>query len=114
GNAQLWYIIADANGLDADGNAELTTGTELTLPAKAGSLNNAGTFQPYDAGQILGADTPSLPYVSPANQQCNVLATVVVIADSSPAIGASFGCFDGSTQIIALKQPVPSFKPKPP
>jgi hypothetical protein len=60
GDAQLWYLIADANGLKTD--ADLTAGRNLTIPNKVTNLRNAAdTFKPYAPGAIIGDTTPTLP-----------------------------------------------------
>jgi LysM repeat protein len=60
GDAQLWYLIADANGLKTD--ADLTTGRNLSIPNKVTNLRNAAdTFKPYAPGAIIGDTTPTLP-----------------------------------------------------
>ena len=60
GDAGLWYLIADANGLNA--SATLTAGTTLVIPNQVtGMHNNASTFQVYDPMQALGDVSPTLP-----------------------------------------------------
>ncbi len=60
GDAQLWYLIADANGLHSD--ADLKVGKSLTIPNRVSNLHNDyKTFKPYAPGQIVGDTTPSLP-----------------------------------------------------
>ncbi|MDZ4253153.1 MAG: LysM domain-containing protein, partial [Sulfuritalea sp.] len=60
GDAQLWYLIADANGLKTD--ADLQVGRNLSISNKVTNLRNAyDTFKPYAPGQIIGDTTPTLP-----------------------------------------------------
>jgi phage tail protein X len=73
GNENLWYVLADANGLQAD--ASLVAGSSLTVPEVKTSSNDASTFKPYDPSEITGPTTPSLPYIAPPNAGCNVLLT---------------------------------------
>jgi len=46
--------------------------------------NDATTFKPYNASQISGSTTPSLPTIAPppppTSQHCNVVAAIIVIA----------------------------------
>jgi YD repeat-containing protein len=64
GDASLWYLIADANGLD--GNSRLTVGQQLVIPARVnGANNNVGVFRPYDALRTIGDTTPNLPAPPP-------------------------------------------------
>lgn len=58
GDAGLWYLIADANGLA--GNAEVRVGQVLTIPVGVASANNAGTFTPYGPSRIVHDDGPTL------------------------------------------------------
>jgi len=57
GNAALWYVIAEANGLSSD--ADLVSGQVLKLPPVVDSANNADTFRPYDPSRIVN-DTPTM------------------------------------------------------
>jgi YD repeat-containing protein len=60
GDAQLWYLIADANGLS--GNSDLVVGQRLTIPnLVVNAHNDYQTFQPYNALKIVGDTTPTLP-----------------------------------------------------
>ncbi|QJD99468.1 LysM peptidoglycan-binding domain-containing protein [Massilia forsythiae] len=60
GDANLWYLIANANNLDVD--SVLTEGQTLKLPPRANVVHNdAGTFTPYNAQQAIGDTSPTLP-----------------------------------------------------
>lgn len=80
GDAQLWYLIADANGLQTD--AELTVGSSLTIPNKVTNLRNAyDTFKPYEPGKIIGDLTPTLPEPPPPDDDgddCGGIGFVIV------------------------------------
>ena len=53
GDANLWYKLAEANGLG--GNATLSEGQQLTLPTGVSrNTHNASTFKPYDPAEIIG------------------------------------------------------------
>ena len=58
GDANLWYLIADANGLSSNG--ALRAGQVLTIPTAVGSANSANTFRPYDPSKITGNTSPTL------------------------------------------------------
>jgi YD repeat-containing protein len=85
GDANLWYIIAQYNGL-SDPNVVLTTGTELRIPNQVLSLhNNSTTFKPFDVQAAIGDTTPTQPE-PPAPQQssgggggCGVLGEILVV-----------------------------------
>lgn len=57
GDGNLWYLIADANGLMS--NADLRAGQVLTIPSRVTSANNVNTFKPYDPSKIAN-DTPTM------------------------------------------------------
>jgi len=81
GDASLWYVVADANGLTSDD--DLVEGQTLKLPQVTTNSNTSTTFKPYNPNQISGSTTPSLPQApvpAPSNQHCNTLAEIVVIA----------------------------------
>lgn len=64
GDAGLWYLIADANGLSSD--RDLRVGQTLTLPNRVtGASNHAGSFKPYDPSDIVGETAPTLPSPPP-------------------------------------------------
>ena len=75
GDAALWYLIADANGLSS--SSRLQAGTMLTLPNTVGTIhNNASTFKPYNPANIIGNTTPHL--VEPAGSQpCKQMGTII-------------------------------------
>jgi YD repeat-containing protein len=102
GDASLWYLIADANGLT--GSEELVVGTQLEIPATAGVHNTDATFQPYKPGEIIGDTTAQLKYVPPAGAKCaafsSILGAIVAIivtyvfsflGPAAPVIGAAAG-----------------------
>lgn len=58
GDASLWYLIADHNGLTSA--SILTAGQTLTVPAKVANVGNTSfTFRPYDPNQALGDLSPT-------------------------------------------------------
>lgn len=60
GDAGLWYLVADANGISSD--SQLVIGRSLTIPNRISNLhNNYQTFKPYAPGEIIGDTTPTLP-----------------------------------------------------
>jgi hypothetical protein len=111
GNENLWYVLADANGLQGDD--ALVAGSSLTVPEVKTSSNDASTFKPYNPSEITGPTTPSLPYIAPPNAGCDVMGVVImavvtalvfhfapVLAKELPAFGAAImgtGSFAGLT-----------------
>lgn len=63
GDSQLWYLIADANGISS--SSELTVNQSLKIPSANSARNATDTFKPYNAGQIVGDTTPALPTATP-------------------------------------------------
>jgi YD repeat-containing protein len=65
GDKSLWYMLADANGLQ--GTEALANGTTLSLPnlASTNLHHSSETFRPYNPGQALGDINPTLPEVPP-------------------------------------------------
>ena len=84
GDAGLWYLIADANGLAT--TATPTAGQSLVIPNKVTNLRNASdTFKPYNPGSVIGDTTPSVQFVAPPpppKKTCGALlqALVIVVA----------------------------------
>lgn len=81
GDPGMWYLIADANGLDS--NKPLLTGDTLRIPNVVGSThNNSQTFKPYSVGDIIGDTTPSPtlpPPPKPKKKKSSGLASVVMV-----------------------------------
>ena len=75
GDAALWYLIADANGLRS--NSTLQVGTMLTLPNAVGTVhNNANTFKPYNSSNIIGDTSPYLAE-PPGISKCQQIGTII-------------------------------------
>ena len=90
GDAQLWYLIADANGLTAGPTDSLDSqvGRSLRIPNVVANVhNNADTFSPYNPSTIIpntpwvGAPLPP-PGPSPWEQSIQQLAPIVGMATS--------------------------------
>lgn len=76
GDASLWWMIADANGLTG---GKLTAGVSLTLPTRANIVNNDyDTFKPYDSAKAVGDTAPTLP-VPAADKGCGVVGSIIMI-----------------------------------
>ncbi|MFQ6312924.1 LysM peptidoglycan-binding domain-containing protein [Lysobacter capsici] len=79
GTDQLWYLLADANGL-GDPDQVLFAGTQLVAPNTKVSSNDANTFKPYNPADAIGSTTPSLPYIPPPPKAgCSTLAMVIMV-----------------------------------
>jgi len=93
GDASLWYLIAEANGLGS--NLNLRAGQILSIPTRVQSANNAETFKPYDPSKVVG-DSPIMMAMSGDKGGCGglgqvivaVVAIVVTIYTAGPVIDA--------------------------
>ncbi|MGF6647339.1 LysM peptidoglycan-binding domain-containing protein [Paraburkholderia sp. GAS82] len=91
GDATLWYVIADANGLK--GADTLVAGMVLTIPNKVENIHNTyATFKPYDAGKAIGDTRPTVPQAPPPP---------MVIGGSVSGAGSQGGC-GGMSSIIEV------------
>uniref|UniRef100_UPI00061821E1 LysM peptidoglycan-binding domain-containing protein n=1 Tax=Chromobacterium vaccinii TaxID=1108595 RepID=UPI00061821E1 len=64
GDRALWYLLADANGLQ--GTETLKAGQVLRVPNKVTNFhNNSGTYRVYSPGEAIGDVTPTLPEPPP-------------------------------------------------
>jgi YD repeat-containing protein len=106
GDAQLWYKLAEANGLTADGM--LAEGQNLIVPAGVmRSSHNASTFRPYDASEVVGDTSPTNPKM-PKKNKCGMLGQVLMVVvavavtalthgAAASAIGSVFGAAASGT-----------------
>ncbi|MET3496938.1 Ig-like domain repeat protein [Variovorax boronicumulans] len=84
GDGQLWYLLAEANGLDGQPSAQLTPNTVLQVPNQVTNFHNtSSTFRPYDPGKAMGDTSPTLPDPMPAPRGkdggCGGLGQILVI-----------------------------------
>lgn len=103
GDANLWYLIAGANGLSAD--ETLAEGRVLSIPSTVVNRGNtADTWRPYDPAEALGDVQPNTPVPQPRAAQggrrrnrCGVfgaiLLAVVAIAVTVVTAGAAVAAF---------------------
>ena len=121
GDGALWYLIADANGVQSE--SELTPGQSLKIPNVISNIHNdSTTFKPYSPGEIIGDTTPTLPDPPPPPEKdgkCGVLGQIIVIivavvvsyvtagalsgtmgAWAAAAIGAAAGSI--ASQVVAM------------
>ncbi|WP_354623036.1 LysM domain-containing protein [Psychromonas sp. MME2] len=77
GDASLWYMLADANGISDDG--ALAAGRTLTVPTVNSNVhNNASTFKPYNAAAIIGDTTPEA-IAPPSPSGCGMVGMIIMI-----------------------------------
>ncbi|WP_212749162.1 YwqJ-related putative deaminase [Chitinivorax sp. B] len=77
GNAALWYLIADANGLNSD--TELQAGQRITIPNHSRSdAVTSDTFRVYREDEIIGSQTPNLK-TPPPKKKCGGFGAILMI-----------------------------------
>ena len=96
GDAAMWYLLADANGLS--GGEKLVEGQVLVIPNKVTNIhNNATTFRPYNPGEAMGNVNPTLPDPPPPPKKggCGgigmILMVVVAVVVTIYTAGAAAG-----------------------
>ncbi|MBS0503431.1 MAG: LysM peptidoglycan-binding domain-containing protein, partial [Proteobacteria bacterium] len=103
GDADLWYKIAEANGLGA--NAELTEGQSLTIPSGVWrSHQNAETYKPYDAGRFIGDATPTPLYPAPAPAHhggCGVFGKILLVVIAVAVTAVTYGALTAQGAALA-------------
>jgi YD repeat-containing protein len=104
GDAAMWYLIADANGLT--GSEALTADTVLTLPNKVTNIhNNSTTFRPYNPAEAMGDVSPTLPDAPPPprkKKKCGGLGVIIVAVVAVVATAAVVGALSGASGLSAI------------
>ena len=78
GDAKLWYLIADANGLSSD--SVLKVGDVLRIPTRVNTVHNDyATFKPYDAAEAIGNTAPALPPPSQGGGGCGGVGMLIMV-----------------------------------
>ncbi len=80
GDASLWYILAEENGL-SNPDELLVEGTLLRVPNEVIALGNSATsFKPFDMSQALGDTTPTQPAPPPPKKKgCGVIGMIIMV-----------------------------------
>jgi YD repeat-containing protein len=109
GDAGLWYLIADANGLSS--GSALPAGMALSLPNKVINLHNSNsTFRVYDPNKAIGDVEPNVPIPNPQPQaashkkhSCGVAQIIVaIVAVAVVALVAPYAIAAASNGLAAL------------
>ncbi|WP_156915579.1 putative toxin [Caenibius tardaugens] len=100
GDANLWYKLAEANGIT--GKAGLIEGQVLQLPAGViRNAHNAGTVSPYDPAEAIGNVSPTTAPKPPKKKGCGglgmILIAVVAIAVTMVATAGATAALSGHT-----------------
>ncbi|MGH8464813.1 MAG: LysM peptidoglycan-binding domain-containing protein, partial [Pseudomonas sp.] len=107
GNANLWYVLAEANAINDDSG--LTAGTTLVVPEVKVTANDATTFKPFSPQEAIGNTSPSLPYIEPPPKEHSngiamvlmVIVAVVATVFTAGAAALALGVVASSTGIFA-------------
>ena len=102
GDASLWYMLAEANGLS--GAQGLAAGSSLIIPDKLVNIHNSSkTFEVYDPNRALGDLSPTAAKPPKKANKCGMLGMIMLVviavavtvvtlgaalAALSPAVGA--------------------------
>ena len=92
GDASLWYMIAQANGLS--GAESLAAGMTLAIPAKVANLHHTSdTFRVYDPNKAIGDISPTTPApIKPQGKKgCGVVGQILVVVIAAAVVWASQG-----------------------
>jgi len=104
GDSSMWYLIADANGLD--GSESLQANQRLIIPNKVTNIHNrAGVYRVYDPGEAIGDAMPLLPAepAPPGHKGCGAFGQILlaVIAIAVVAVTQQYEVFAGLGSIGA-------------
>lgn len=118
GDSALWYLLADANGLNVSSQDSVSAGLSLILPNVVTNVhNNSSTFIPYDPNAVQGNVQPTLPDAPRPNASgggCGiaqililivvaiiaVVVTVVTLGAAAPAVAGLGSAFAGTAVTI--------------
>ena len=106
GDASLWYMLADANGISS--NEGLGVGVSLSVPTVNNNVhNNSETFKPYDASKIIGKSEAE-PIAPPAPSGCGMMIVAIVVIVVATIVTAGAGA-----AIVVRSTPSPRAPPRP-
>ncbi|AJQ94190.1 hypothetical Protein YC6258_02152 [Gynuella sunshinyii YC6258] len=90
GNANLWFILAEANGLS--GTATLKAGQTITVPnsVESGKLD-ADTHKVYNESEIIGSTMPNVRQKAKSRRCKNFFAIVIMVVVAVVAAALTAG-----------------------
>jgi YD repeat-containing protein len=92
GDANLWYKIAQQNGIS--GNVPLSEGMRINLPTGVvRSAHNSGTVSPYNPGEAIGDLTPTTTAPPKKGKKCGVLGAIVLAVVAIAVTVVTAGAF---------------------
>jgi YD repeat-containing protein len=108
GDASLWYLIAEANGVTS--NTSLVAGMMLTIPDKVTNIHNAATtYRVYDPNAAVGDTSPTkvAPPPPPAPQPskhgggCGIFGQIILVVVAIVATVLTAGALSGATASLS-------------
>lgn len=94
GDANLWYKIAQANGLT--GSETLIAGTMLSIPGSINNIHhNADTFRPYDPAEAIGNTSPNTPKPPKAKNKCGIFGQILMVVIAVAVTALTYGALAG-------------------
>jgi YD repeat-containing protein len=76
GDAALWFLLADANGLT--GSERLSEGQQVQIPNQVHSVHNTDkTYRPYDAAETVRDTVPDAP-PPPKVDECKRIGSIII------------------------------------
>lgn len=100
GDANLWYKLAEANGMT--GGGALAAGQSLIVPGGVMNTHHtAETFKPYDPAEAIGNTSPSTPK-PPKAKNCGLVSQILVavVAIAVVALTQQYEIFAGLGPIL--------------
>jgi LysM repeat protein len=103
GDANLWYLIANGNGVGNGPSEGLTAGTVLILPPRVNTVyNNYQTFKPYNAADAIGDVAPTLAEPAAAATTsggggCGMVGTILMIVVAVAVTIYTAGALSGAS-----------------
>ncbi len=93
GDSKLWYLIADANGLNA--GDKLQVNQVLNIPTRANTVHNDyATFKPYNATEATGTYTPATPPPS-HHGGCGIVGQIIMVVVAVAVTYVTAGALSG-------------------
>ncbi|AOJ64589.1 hypothetical protein WJ32_18595 (plasmid) [Burkholderia ubonensis] len=83
GDANLWYVIADANGIQDDSQLSTMVDQVVSIPPRVTNIHNdVTTFRPFSAKDALGSIAPKLPDPPPVSHDdgggCGIIGAIII------------------------------------
>ncbi len=111
GDASLWYLIADANGMSA--GQSLSAGQVLIIPNQTVAAENTSeVFKPYNPSDIVGDISPTLGAPAAPLAQCSrgqmyvqilaiVIAIIIIYASGGTASDWAMALIYAASNLVA-------------